>query len=560
VPRWVWGAALVAVVTGCAGVPASGPVHIAQQLPAVAGIDSSNIRQLPPGPTTGMTPTGLVGGFLYALFDSDSNYSVARTFLAPGTSWNSTSGITLYEENSAVITRETARLVEVSVQRVGAVDGRGSYRAVPGSLQVQFRIVRLDGQWRISHLPPGVLLSTADAERSLQPADLYYFNRAQTRLVPEPVLVPPNQPGLATTLIDRLLAGPSRALAPAVVTAFPTGTSLAGNVPIDSNGVAEIDLSGSVQQLSSTALGRLSAQIVWTLRQLSAVTAVQLLDNGAPLSGAGVASVQSVGAWPQFDPETPATSRGALLSDGGRVFGLNRSVPGSLLHRALSAPVVSADGATVAALRRENGATTLLVGSTVGPLRPRLSSPRLSAPAFDPQGDVIVVSGVGAQSIVIEVPREGRVREVEVPPDIRNQGISQVAVSRDGSRIAMVVGRHGREALVVGAISVTRRGPVITGGAVVIPAAQDARGVAWAGANEIVTTVRKSAARRAVVETTVDGYGAHVLTGLGLSTDPTQVAAAPGQPVLAGASGGVWLLSDHRWRRVSTGGDPSYAG
>jgi hypothetical protein len=171
-----------------------------------------------------------------------------------------------------------------------------------------------------------------------------------------------------------------------------------------------------------------------------------------------------------------------------------------------------------------------------------------------------VVSGTGPAASVIEVPFDGRAREVDVSPEIRNDGIAQIAVSRDGSRVAMVVGPPGRGAVVVAAVSVARGALVINGGAVVVPATQDAQGVAWSGANEILTTVQRPDSRRAVLETTVDGYSRHALTSAGLPGPPTQVAAAPDQPVLVSAAGGVWSLTDHRWHRVATGVDPSYAG
>jgi hypothetical protein len=503
----------------------------------------------------------LVGGFLSALVDGDNDYFTARQFLAPGTSWNASSGITLYDASTVTITRSGPSEVEVSVHRVGIIDPKGSYRSAPGSLHLTLGVVRVGGQWRITSLRAGVLLSTADAQRSLQPVALYYLNRTQTRLVPDPILVsaPAQQPGLATTLIGNLLAGPSRALAPAVETAVPPGTSLVGNVLIDGNGVAEINLAGSVEPSTSQAQ-QLSAQIVWTLRQLPSVKFVRLVDNGAPLSATGVPVQQGIGAWPQFDPRARPTSFGALLSNQGHVLPIDRTVPGPLLVGELFAPAVSADGSTVAALQRAHGETTLLVSTADGSFRRRLTEPSLSAPTFDPQGDVVIVSGTGKQSTIIEVPPDGRQREVDVHPEISQLGISAVALSRDGSRIAMVVGPPGRGELVVGAVSVTSGALVINGGLVVIPASQDVAGVAWAGANQIATTVRVRAAQRAVVETTVDGYTETVITSAGLGAPPTQVAAAPDQPLLAGAGGGIWSFADRHWTRVATGATPSYAG
>jgi hypothetical protein len=555
---------LVLCVAGCASVPNSGPVHIAKALPAVGGGIEPNVRQFPAGPTVGEQPLTLVEGFLGATVDSDNNYGVAKLFLAPGTSWNSTSGITLYDANTETVTRSGPSEVEVSVHRVGIINSQGGYQGAPGSLHLTLGVTRVRGQWRISSLRSGVLLSTADAQQELQSVSIYYLNRTQTRLVPDPIVVPVPLPGLqaalATTLVGALLGGPSRSLAPAVSTAIPTGTSLVGNVLIDDNGVAEINLAGSTQP-SSSQLPQLSAQLVWTLRQLPTVKSIRLLDNGAPLTATGVPSQQGIDAWPQFDPQAKPTSFGGLFSNQGHVVAISRTVPVPLQTAGLLAPTVSANGATVAALRAVSGGlTTLLVSTADGSFVRRLTAARLSSPTFDPQGDVVVVRGAGKDSTLIEVPPDGHKREVDVHPEISQQGISAVAISRDGSRIAMVVGPPGRTELVVGTVSVTNGALVINGGLTVIPAGQDVQGVAWAGANEIVTTVRLGARRRAVVETSVDGYTVTAMPSAGLTAAPTEVAAAPGQPVLAAGGGGIWSLSARHWTRVASGSDPSYAG
>jgi hypothetical protein len=553
-------AGLVAVLAGCAGVPDSGSVHLGRTLPGDTGSETTDIAHVvASGPVAGMSPTSLVTGFLGALVDSDDNYEVARLFLVPGTNWQTTTGTTLYDRRSAV-QKTGPKSLSVTLRRVGTVDPRGSYQVAPGTVHARFTVTRLDGQWRISHLPDGLLLSISDVQRTLQPASIFFFNRNQTRLVPVPILVPPDEPGLATTLIHELVSGPSRRLAPAVSTAIPSGTDLVGNVPIDTAGVASVDLAGGVQQESANALEHLSAQVVWTLRQLPTVTAVRLLVNGAPLSITGVAKVQPIGSWPQFDPETPPTTTGALLSDEGRVVDVGGRVPTAFTHRSLASPAISADGATVAALRRHGGRTTLLVGPAEGPLRGRWSAANISGPSFGPQGQVLVVVGTGARARILEVPKVGRVRRVAVPRTVRGQGISQLAVSRDGSRVALVVGPPGDQELLVGGLARTHGTTSVVGSALVIAGTQDVQGIAWAGANELVTTVRESARRRVVVETPVDGYQPETLPHTGLPSEPTQVAAAPGQPVLAGADGAVWMSSGSRWDRVRSGSDPSYAG
>lgn len=555
--RWIPAAGLAALLCGCAALPTTGSVHVGRSLPGVSGFDNEGVRAFPSGPLVGQTPTGIVTGFLDALIDNDNDYGVARLFLAPGTSWNS-SGITLYDQSSEVITRVHNEVV-VTVTKAGEIDSHAHYRVSPGRIDATFRLVRRDGQWRIAHLPAGVLLSTSDAQRALQPAQLYYLNAAQTRLVPAPILVPLGQPGIATTLVKELLGPPPRAIAPAAVSAAADGVDLIGNVPIDADGVAEVNVSGGTQRVSASGLQRLSAQIVWTLRQIPGITAVRLLDNGTPLTDVGVGRLQPIASWRQFDPNVAPTSRGALLSNNGVVTGLGRQAPDALAGRRIYSPVVSADGGEVAGLRRAAGGTSVVMGSTITRARPRLSGPGLSAPVFSPAGQVFVITGEGPGAGIVEVPDQGPVRQVALSSAARAQGVSALAISRDGARAALVVGPPGRRSLMIGALSTDRGTPKISRLTDLVPADRDVSGVAWASATDLVTTVSVRHGRRAVMRTAIDGYRPHLLSRAGLPAKPHQVAAAPGEPILATARGAIWSLSGRTWHRVSTGRDPSYA-
>jgi hypothetical protein len=448
----------------------------------------------------------------------------------------------LYDQNSELVTRAGRHLIDVSLNRVGVIDSRGVYHSLTGKIVVPFRVVHRLGQWRITHLPPGVLLSTADAQRSLQPADLFYLNLPQNHVVPVPILMRLDKPGIATTLVRALLDKPAGSIAASTLTAAPEGLALLGNVPIDPDGVAEINLSGELQQASTVTLQRLSAQIVWTLRQVPGVTAVRLLDNGTPLTDVGVAGVQPAAAWRQFDPNVPPATRGALVSDRGVVEGIGRSAPDALDGRRLRDPIVSADGATVAALHRAGGRMTLVVGSTISEMHPRLTATALSSPAFAPSGAVFVVrgsgSGTGLQSTLAEVPTHGPVQTVDLPPQVATQGVSAVAISRDGSRVALTVGPPGHSSLVVGSLSAVHGTPTIAGVSTLVTGDRDAR----------------------VFATSIDGYRGHFVPRTGLPRNVDQVAAAPGQPLLAANPGGVWARTSGHWRRASTGREPSYAG
>lgn len=560
--RWSLGAVLAVAIglSGCAGVPSSGTVHLGSALPGVSGADDRTIHAYPYGPIDGQGPVQVVRQYLDAMVDNDNNFGVARRFLAGGTSWSPTARTVLYKEPSLTVHAVRPGVIEASYQQVGVVDGDGGYRVQAASGHARFRLAREAGQWRIAKLAPGVLLSTSDALRSLQPVNLYYFNVAQSRLVPAPILVSPDEPGLATLLIRALLNGPPDALAAAVTTAAPSGLDLVGNVPIDGDGNAEVNLSGGVQVLSAPDLQRLSAQVAWTLRQIPTVTGIRLLENGTPLTDVGVPRVQPIGLWSGFDPDGGPLATGALMVKAGTVIGERHIVPKALLRPSLSAPVFSAGGAQVAAVRSNAAASTLLVGSALGPARPRLTATAIASPSFDLAGGVLAIAGTGPAATVERVPPTGEAQPVRVPADVLRRGISALSVSRDGARVAMVVGPPGAAALEVGALSAGHGETQISGVTTVIPAYRDVQGVAWANADRIVTTARRSAHRRVVVRTSIDGYRPRVLTSAGLPPRPTQVAAAPGQPPLATAAGAVWSLSGNGWTRLSTGGDPSYAG
>lgn len=550
--------AVLVLAAGCATIPDSGGVHAGRLAPAVGGLEENDIRVLPPPPRPGVGPAAVVSGFLSALVYSDNGYGVARSYLAPGTQWRPAAGITMFDEARLSVVRTATNTVVVRAPRVGVINGRGEFRRSSGDIVERFTITRSSGEWRIARLPSTVVLSTFDASRSLQDASVYYLNRDLNRLVPDQLLLSVEPAGLATTLVRTLLAGPSGPLASAVRTAVPPGTPLQGNVPVDDNGVAEVDLPATVRQLPGAALARLSAQLVWTLRNISGITAVRLLADGRPLAAPGVPSVQPLTAWPAFDPAGPVEPGSVVVVSHGRVAGLGGPAPAALAGRRLAAPAVGSGASQVAALRRRGATTELRSGPAAGSLRTRLRAGSLSPPALGPDGDVLVATG-GPNPRVVMVPPSGPARTVPVPSRVLGRGIDALAVSRDGARIAMVVGPVGHRALAVGLLAQLRGVLTVTDVHVVIPGSADVSGLAWSQAGSLVTTTRAGAGR-AVVRTDVDGYQQEPLSRTGLPSDIDSVAAAPHQPVLASDGHGIWSLTGTRWRWVSTGADPAYPG
>src|SRR5947209_15544557 len=95
--RHLLGVAVAALaLTGCAGMPTGGAVHLGRALPAPGGLGDPDVRVLPPSWRTGLDPVGVVTGFLRAMVNDDDGYAIARTYLASAFAhrWRPETGVT----------------------------------------------------------------------------------------------------------------------------------------------------------------------------------------------------------------------------------------------------------------------------------------------------------------------------------------------------------------------------------------------------------------------------------------------------------------------------------
>ena len=560
---WV---AVAGLIAGCAGIPHSGAVHVGRPVPAPGGLGDVDVRVLPAAAQPGSAPNEIVRGFLRAVVNSDSNYDIARSYLTrrAAAGWHAGDEVTTYDDSGVDIRvatgGTTSRTLQFRAPRVGLIDGRGDFSPRGGDIRASFGLVKQNGQWRIDRLADGVLLSTFDAQRAFRPALVYYLNRSGTVLVPEQVLLRPSA-GLPTTaLLRALLAGPGAWLAPSVRTAFPAGTELLGNVPVDPNGAAEVNLSGAVRQAAPGQLKALSAQIVWTLRQVSEINVVHLQADGSPLAVPGAPLNQPRSLWPTFNPAAPPDPAVAAYRHGGSW----QTTSGTLLGLGVTASGLrglglSHDASLVAGLRLGRRAESLVVGTRGHSAKVRLTADHLTAPTFDASGAAYTVATRGTtQTVDVALPG-GHVQRVVADATLVNHPVQQLRLSRDGARVAAIVGRVGHGRLVVGRVNVVRGAVRFEAFRGVLPDAADVRGVAWDGGDQLVVTAANAAGGRELLEVDVDGYGTRTVPTFGLSGQPVDVAAAPGRPLLVTAGFSVWRDNPTGgWSRVGAGRQPVY--
>ena len=378
-----------------AQVPTSGPIQQGEKVRP--GTNDQFIRVIARPPTSGMTPTQLIQGFLDASASFEGDHFVARQYLTKQASdtWDPSTIVRVFEGSGSLT--ETGSRVDLAASQTATIGANGSYRVseAGSSLLIGYDVVRVDGEWRISGLPSGLALSQADAERSFRSLAVYFFNPSFTQLVPDPRLIPIYGPAQATTLTRYLLAGPSDWLQPAVRTGFPDGVRLnLESVPVV-NGVAQVDLNRTARLASDEARVALSQQLVWTLAQLSEVRAVNVTAAGEPFLVPGVASPQPRDSWPAVNPNAWPLGATGFVAQGAGVVALTdpgtTQVPGPAGSTDFLDIAISGDNSMLAGIDAEGGLIRVLMSA-------RATSERIewegaaSAPAFGPYGTLWAVA------------------------------------------------------------------------------------------------------------------------------------------------------------------------
>ena len=273
------------------------------------------------------------------------------------------------------------------------------------------------------------------------------------------------------------------------------GTRLAlDSVPVR-DGVAEVALTDEVLTADDATRQALSAQLVWTLRQLPDVTGVRMSVGGQTVSVPGVGPVQPVDSWATYDPDVlpdaalayAAEPRGLVSIDvEGAIAVVGKSRP-EILRPAVSLDStrvagVGADGASLweARLGADQTASRRYVGTD-------LSTPswdRLGAIWFVDRGRGLVRVRNGVATVV---PVMG------LPKGVREVDLTAVAVSRDGTRMALLVRRGTRVEPLVARLENTAESVRVSAPQRIESVITEAVDLAWQDADTLLVLGRSGA-------------------------------------------------------------------
>lgn len=433
--------ALVLALTACTGLPTTGYVNPGR---GPQSDDAQAFAFVPDGPQDDASPAEIVEGFLRAGSGPADDWATAKLFLSPGATWDPRARVTI----DTLAARRAApsadgSVVTVSLSTVAGVDADGAYApAATGSAQtLSFALAQVDGQWRITSAPDGVVLYEEVFPTVYQSASIAYFDPTWSFIVPDVRWFPRALVAsrVATALVD---GQPSSWLSGAVRNAFPEDLSLVGrSVTLSSGGVAQVQLPRAALSLDRTTLDRMQTQLARSLSS-AGISEVQMTVEGTPVTASEVAVRVT-----RIDP-SPAvlTSLGVFGALSGDQV---ESIPGlSDAIESLAPTMVELEAdRSLAAVRTQQGT----VASALADGRTFLldDRPGLIAPTIDAEGAIWSVPSAAPAQLHVITP-EGVPRDVgNAWPDASE--ITAMQISRDGTRVAAIVTVSGaREVWVAG--------------------------------------------------------------------------------------------------------------
>ncbi|MCD9197071.1 LpqB family beta-propeller domain-containing protein [Aeromicrobium wangtongii] len=447
--RLIAGGLAVAVVSGCAGIPSSGPVT---KVADDGGLGQSAVRYAPARPLPGATPEQIVRGYLDAMLAFPASSRTASAFLTrrAARDWVSSSQVRIYSgpevggaldvdgRPSAAEDPSEPVKVRLGFTEAARLDRQGRYarRAVPAALT--YTLQQVKGEWRITDPQDGLLVNEKFFTDYFRSFDLYFFDRPGRRLVPDPVyLVVGDQ--LATTLLTSLAGGPAPDSVESMRTYVPPRTGLRPSVPVSDDGVADVEFTDDLADATDTARDHLSAQVVWTLRQAPGVEGVRLLGGDTALT-AGGDEIQPVQAWGGYGPSTARGRTYAVVEnrvaeiDDGRII----PISGRWGKNARGAELVAVSQSGVAGVLPGDDAVRVTSRDGSAPLT--VGGNDFIEPDWDSDGRLWLVDRAAGGTRVRVVSDQQQV-QIAVP-GLARLDVTSFKISPDDTRYAVTAGRR----------------------------------------------------------------------------------------------------------------------
>ena len=423
----------VVLIAGCAQLPRSSEIKVGPELQG--DISGDYLYYSPNGPSSGETQQDILNGFINAGTGPQNDYEAAREYLTQNfkTKWNPNNEVLIQQGNPS-ISFNARQEAAVTVQVQATVDGDGHYKVMDAGAtrQLDFKMVRENGEWRIASAPNLTILIRPVFDVIFRSYSIYFFDAQRKHLVPD-LRWFPSRASTATRMVNAMLKGPSDWLNPAVNSAIPAGTTLSLNSVTVADGVASVDLTAKALVAKALARQQMKAQIRATLTQLPNVYSVSISVERGP---------QEIADLPDVLPSV--ASGQALILQSGELRELNGDMSAPI---GVTGDLIKSTGATDFAMTRSMDWLALkgpggiyrshigIFGST-----PNLIDARAGqlAPMFDDFGYLWTMTKKAGEAVQVTSP--GGLRRSFKLGWLDSFPRRQFALSAEGSRLALLVG------------------------------------------------------------------------------------------------------------------------
>jgi len=425
-------------LVACGNIPKNSSIQEGSILGSVP--EGSIVRVIASAPQNGMTPEEIVSGFLNASASSENDFKIAREYLIPEIRdvGQPTQQIQVYEGQGRLNSDQSNSVIFSAPLNSVIDDSSRITLSEPDSQLVQeFKLKKVENEWRIDLDFKGLLISRADLNRSFTTFPLWFPDSSLKILTPDIVVLPRSTTGNATRLMQLLLAGPGENLTGAVRSAFPVGTTLAINsVPV-SNGSATVSLNETVLSAEPYLREVLSAQIVKTLSRIPEIKTVRINVGSTSLIVPNTPIRQSTTLWEKFSPDSNREAD-ALAIQNGKIFRINTELTSAISDDYFNsgrwfAATANRDENILAAVTEDRTKFVVQNSSSETPRRVLITGQGFRIPHSD-IFDAVWATGVNQISVV----QNNRVVNVSID-GIDKQNVIDVIPSPDGVRALLVI-------------------------------------------------------------------------------------------------------------------------
>lgn len=560
----------VTLVTGCAAIPSSSIPTVVRGLD-----DQQRTRPVAPPPEPGIDKLSLVRDFIRYSGDPADNNAAARQYLAKQQrqDWHPTGSLVIIADNfnTTPVPEEddpNRASLELRGTQIGRLNSDRSFSPAAGAYDMAIKVVKENGEWRISDPPPDLLVTNSAFTQSYEGVPVYFLSPDRSRVVPDLryIVTEPrsSEPG---QIIDLLLKGPSQALGAAVNSQLPDGARTRTNVAPSPEGQLVVDLS-HLGTPSTAERQLIAAQVVLSLSSVT-VSRVRLLSDGVILAPDHPDwTLEDVQAF-QSDVTSRQDLPGLVVSNGVlRLFDTGTEVKGAAGPGSPSvvSGAESIDGARLATVVRSGEDVRLRLGQPGEQTRDAgLTATKLTRPTWKPNGREVwtVANNAEIHRMVDDGDGFWTDRSASISSLASDGPITDLRLSRDGARVAVVAGQRLFVAAVVigpdGSVNIVEPQELMAGTLTNVVA------VDWDRQDSLTVATLNNV--NPVYRVSVDGLTFSPFSSANLTQPVTAITAAPNKPVVVADHTGLWIANDAKeiWHLHPRGqgidlGTPFYPG